>query len=81
MADNNSRIRPDRAGGFGLPPARKSPSEPELALVEKPRRRRLPNIDPFDLEAAIARLGKLLALDKDGPQQLVPRGYYLNILV
>lgn len=71
---------PDRAAA----PRGGGPREAPRA-GEQPRRRRmgLPALDPFDLDAAFARLEKLLTLDRwDGPRaDASARGFYLNILV
>jgi hypothetical protein len=63
----------------GAPQVNDAPAQHEIALVEKPRRLIRPVGDPLDLDAALARLATLLALDE--PQLDAPRGYYLNILV
>lgn len=81
MSFEDTGIPPAGTGGMGAAVARPSGPEPAPALVEKPRRRSRPAFDPFDLEAAFARLADLLSFDSDKPRQDVPRGFYLNILV
>lgn len=68
-------------GGVGVPPSRPSPADRAPALVEKPKRLPRPSLDPFDLDAALARLAQLLASDAETPRFNVPRGFYLDILV
>lgn len=52
-----------------------------MALVEKPKRQVRATFDPYDLNAALARLAQMLEFDGDTPQSNVPRGFYLDILV
>mgnify|MGYP003389299189 CR=1 FL=1 len=78
-ARNRTQRRDASADSAGAPQVNDAPAQHETALVEKPRRLIRPVGDPLDLDAALARLATLLALDE--PQLDAPRGYYLNILV
>lgn len=55
--------------------SRKAAEQPATGSTRRSR-------DPFDLDAAFARLRTLLAFDgNDGPREGIPRrGFYLNIL-
>lgn len=81
MSFEDTGIPPAGSGGVGPASPRPSRTEQAPALVDKPRRQSRPAFDPFDLEAAFARLAELLSFDSDKPRQDVPRGFYLNILV
>jgi hypothetical protein len=74
-----AQIRGARADRSGASQVDDASTQSEIALVEKPRRLIRPVGDPLDLDAALARLATLLAMDE--PQLDAPRGYYLNILV
>lgn len=81
MSIDDPRIPSTPSSGVGVPPSRPSPEDQPLALVDKPKRQPKPFFDPFDLEAALARLAQLLASDAETPRSNVPRGYYLDIMV
>jgi hypothetical protein len=81
MSIDDPGIPSTLSGGVGVPPSRPSPLDRPLALVEKPKRQPKPFFDPFNLEAAFARLAQLLASDAETPRANVPRGFYLDILV
>lgn len=81
MAINEPGIPSTAPGGVGVPTSLPTPREDALALVEKPRRQPRAVLDPYDLNAALARLAQMLDLDGETPQLNVPRGFYLDILV
>lgn len=81
MAIDDPGIPSTAPGGVGVPVSQPPPREDAPALVEKPKRQVRAPFDPFDLNAALARLAELLSLDGNSPRRNVPRGFYLNILV
>ncbi len=81
MSIDDPGIPAPTPSGVGVPLSQPPPREDTPALVEKPRRQVREAFDPFDLEAALARLAQLLAFDGKSPPTNVPRGFYLNILV
>ena len=81
MAINEPGIPSTAPGGVGVPTSPPTPREDALALVEKPKRQIRAALDPYDLNAALARLAQMLDLDGETPQANVPRGFYLDILV
>lgn len=81
---NFGSTTPQRLPSGPVAPRRLDQREAPMAGRKGGRRRiALPFLDPFDLDAAMERLEKLLLADRfDGPRDDIPaRGYYLNILV
>ena len=60
-------------------PARDGVNEEARPLLALKKRGRF---DPTNIEAALKRLAELLSMDRESPRQdVVPRGFYLDILV
>ncbi len=84
MVGNGPKIEKSSITPKGITPNRTLASGTAGNELEKPM---LPkqhgNFDPSDIEGALLRLARLLAIDIEGrPQETVAlRGFYLNVLV
>ena len=84
MVADGPKIEQSKLIAKGITPKRtlasgKAGNEPERPVLLKQRG----HFDPRDIEFALLRLAKLLAIDIEGrPQDSVAvRGFYLNVLV
>ena len=84
MGADGPKIEQSKLTAKGVTPNRtlasgKAGNEPERPVLLKQRG----HFDPRDIEFALLRLAKLLAIDIEGrPQDSVAvRGFYLNVLV
>ena len=84
MVADGPKIEQSKLNAKGITPnrtlaSRKAGNEPERPVLLKQRG----HFDPRDIEFALLRLAKLLAIDIEGrPQDSVAlRGFYLNVLV
>jgi len=83
MVSDGPRIPGSAIPGGGVLPlrrrARDEVAEEEGSFAPLKKRGRF---DPTNIEAALKRLAELLSLDRDAPRQdVMPRGFYLDILV
>ncbi len=82
MVSDGPRIPGSTIAGGVLPPRRRARDETieeEQSFAPLKKRGRF---DPTNIEAALKRLADLLSRDRDAPRQdVMPRGFYLDILV
>ncbi len=81
MPSEGPSVPPSGAGPGGIAPAQPREGRDRIVSLPPTIRRRLPNGDPYDIDAAIERLTQLLAADENTPRVDVPPGFYINILV
>jgi len=83
MVTGEPRIPGSAISGGGVTPLRRRARD-EVNEEERPSAtlKKRGRFDPTNIEGALKRLAKLLTMDREVPRQdVMPRGFYLDILV